>query len=144
MTIEDAINSSASMLEAAKKVNIPFETFKRKATKLGLYVPNQGGKGTKKEYKGSNKRELNDILSGKYPQYPTDKLKKRLILEGYLDKVCTECGITDSWNGKPIVLHLDHINGTNNDHRLKNLRLLCPNCHSQTDTWCGRGKRKPV
>jgi 5-methylcytosine-specific restriction endonuclease McrA len=144
MTIEEAIKCSVTMSEAAKKVNMPFESFKRKAVKLGLYIPNQGARGTRKEYKGSNKIELNDILNGKYPQYPTDKLKKRLISENYLNKICTECGITDSWNGKPIVLHLDHINGTNNDHRLENLRLLCPNCHSQTDTWCGRGKRKPA
>lgn len=140
MTIKDAISTSATMAEAAKKANMPFATFKRRAIQLGLYAPNQGAKGTKKEYKGSNKRNLDDILQGKYPEYPTDKLKKRLISEKILDKVCVECGITDSWNDKPIVLHLDHINGVNNDHRLENLRLLCPNCHSQTDTWCGRGK----
>jgi len=140
MTIDEAIATSVSMAEAAKKMNMPFATFKRRAIDLGLYAPNQGGKGTKKEYKGSNKRNLDDVLQGKHPEYPTDKLKKRLISEGLLDKVCVECGITDSWNNKPIVLHLDHINGVNNDHRLENLRLLCPNCHSQTDTWCGRGK----
>ena len=140
MTIYEAITTSVSMAEAAKKMNMPFATFKRRAIDLGLYAPNQGGKGTKKEYKGSNKRNLDDVLQGKHPEYPTDKLKKRLISEGLLDKVCVECGITDSWNNKPIVLHLDHINGVNNDHRLENLRLLCPNCHSQTDTWCGRGK----
>ena len=140
MTIDEAIATSVSMAEAAKKMNMPFATFKRRAIDLGLYVPNQGGKGTKKEYKGSNKRNLDDVLQGKHPEYPTDKLKKRLISEGLLDKVCVECGITDSWNNKPIILHLDHINGVNNDHRLENLRLLCPNCHSQTDTWCGRGK----
>ncbi|MGB2240169.1 MAG: HNH endonuclease [Pseudomonadales bacterium] len=53
---------------------------------------------------------------------------------------CSSCGIGDEWNGKPITLQLDHINGVNNDHRLDNLRMLCPNCHSQTDTWCGRNK----
>lgn len=52
-------------------------------------------------------------------------------------ETCYECDIKD-WNGKPIKLELDHINGINHDNRLENLRLLCPNCHSQTDTFRGR------
>ena len=40
-----------------------------------------------------------------------------------------------------LVLELDHINGVGDDHRLENLRLLCPNCHSQTETYCGRNIR---
>ena len=59
--------------------------------------------------------------------------------EQILENVCSECGITE-YNDKPIVLQLDHINGKSKDHTLKNLRLLCPNCHSQTDTWCGKNK----
>ena len=51
------------------------------------------------------------------------------------------CGIL-TWQNKKLSLHLDHINGTNNDHRLKNLRLLCPNCHSLTPTYCGKNKKK--
>ena len=48
-----------------------------------------------------------------------------------------ECGISE-WLGNPLALQLDHINGVNNDHRLTNLRFLCPNCHSQTDTYAGK------
>ena len=50
---------------------------------------------------------------------------------------CVECGIKD-WNGKDIVLEIDHINGDNTDNRIENLRYLCPNCHSQTSTYKGR------
>lgn len=62
-------------------------------------------------------------------------LKKRLLNEKVLNPICTICQITE-WLGQPLVLHLDHINGDHNDHRLENLRLLCPNCHSQTETYC--------
>jgi 5-methylcytosine-specific restriction endonuclease McrA len=57
---------------------------------------------------------------------------------------CAECGIGDKYNCKPISLQLDHINGKNNDNRLENLRLLCPNCHSQTTTFSGKRLKKEV
>jgi hypothetical protein len=66
--------------------------------------------------------------------------KKRLIQLG-IPEVCSKCGISPTWNNKPLTLQVDHINGVNNDNRLENLCLLCPNCHSQTDTW-GNKKRK--
>lgn len=64
-------------------------------------------------------------------------LKRRLIAEGRLSSICAICGLTQ-WCEQPLSLHLDHINGVNNDNRLCNLRLLCPNCHSQTPTYAGR------
>ena len=47
---------------------------------------------------------------------------------------CSCCGISD-WNDKPITLQIDHIDGDNSNNVIKNLRYLCPNCHTQTDTW---------
>lgn len=65
-------------------------------------------------------------------------LKKRLIKEGLLVERCSECGLGETWNNKPISLQLDHSNGDPTDNRLHNLKLLCPNCHSQTDNYCGK------
>ena len=69
-------------------------------------------------------------------------VKRRLIGTGALRKVCVICGVSD-WMGKPLTLVLDHENGINDDHAQSNLRLLCPNCNSQTETLAGRNvKRK--
>ena len=65
-------------------------------------------------------------------------LKKRLLSGNYLKEVCSDCGIGPEYNNKPLTLQVDHVNGSNEDNRMENLRLLCPNCHSQTDTFCGR------
>lgn len=67
-------------------------------------------------------------------------LKKRLFESGILENKCAECSLEKEWQGKPIVLHLDHINGIKTDNRVENLRILCPNCHSQTETFCGRNR----
>lgn len=53
---------------------------------------------------------------------------------GLYDGTCAECGQGDTWNGKPLTIELDHINGINDDNRRENLRWLCPNCHTQQPT----------
>jgi hypothetical protein len=69
-------------------------------------------------------------------------VKKRLISSGLLQNICAICGLKPEWNGKSLVLRLDHENGINDDNRLENLRLLCPNCDSQTETFAGRNLTK--
>jgi Zn finger protein HypA/HybF involved in hydrogenase expression len=76
-------------------------------------------------------------------KYTTLFLKARIEKDDLLEYKCAECSIS-SWRDKKIVLELDHINGINNDNRLENLRYLCPNCHSQTDTFRGRNKNTGV
>jgi hypothetical protein len=134
--IIESINSSKTMAEAAAKTGLHYNTFKRRAVNLNVWEPNQGGKGTSKP-KTSGKFMLQDILEGKHPQYQTNKLKKRLVKEGIIEYNCSMCKIKE-WNGKILVLELDHIDGNRTNHSVNNLRLLCPNCHSQTDTFRGK------
>lgn len=68
-------------------------------------------------------------------------LKGRLIKAGLLSERCKNCGISE-WRGNPLALELHHVNGDGRDNRLTNLTLLCPNCHSQTDSWGGRNTRR--
>ncbi len=69
-------------------------------------------------------------------------IKGRLIGAGLKRDECELCGLT-SWRAAPISVQLHHLNGDPDDHRLENLQLLCPNCHSQTDNFCGRKRRRP-
>lgn len=72
----------------------------------------------------------------------TVNLKRRLIEAGLIEERCAICGRGPEWNGRELVLILDHINGDSSDNRMQNLRLLCPNCNSQTPTFSGRNKPK--
>ncbi len=69
-------------------------------------------------------------------------LKKRLFAEGLLRNECYICKQIPIWNGIKLTMVLDHENGINDDHRIENLRLLCPNCNSQQATFAGRNKPK--
>ncbi|WP_426499339.1 HNH endonuclease signature motif containing protein [Streptomyces sp. D54] len=68
-------------------------------------------------------------------------LLRRALREIGIPEQCDECGTEPVWHGSPITLEIDHINGDRSDDRAENLRLLCPNCHAITTTWCRGGAR---
>ena len=138
--IREAANSHLTMRKAAESLGIPLTTYIRHSKRLGVHKPNQGGKGITRKTP-SYAYLLEDIFAGKYPHYNTGHLKYRMLKEGMIENKCKECGISE-WNGKELICHLDHINGDSTDHRKKNLRMLCPNCHSQTPTYCGKNIKK--
>ena len=83
------------------------------------------------------KFSLDDILIENSTYTNNTCLKKRLVNEGLKKLECECCGLT-KWQGYPIPLQLHHKNGIHTDNRLCNLELLCPNCHSLTDTYAGK------
>ena len=129
--------SSISMAKAATELGIHFNTFKKKAIEFGCYKPNPGLKGGKR--KPNPKIDLEEILEGKHPQFQTYKLKLRLLNGNFLENKCSVCGLCE-WQNKPLNVELDHIDGDRTNHKLKNLRMLCPNCHSQTDTYRSKNR----
>lgn len=134
--IVKAIANSETMGGAAKYLKVDWRTFRYNAESYNLYKP--AAASWRKKY------NLDDILNGKHSQYPSNKLARRLQKEGHIERKCGECGI-DEWRGRPISFELNHKDGDNSNHKLENLELLCPNCHSQTETFRNkRGKRRAM
>ena len=72
------------------------------------------------------------------------QVRERILYDSLLPYNCAKCGIYPEWMGELLSLILDHINGIYNDHRLGNMRWLCPNCNSQTRTFSGRNKKYKI
>jgi hypothetical protein len=128
--IVSVYNEKLTLHEAAVKLKLTTVTLWRRAKSLDL-------KWSDLKRKSPNSIDLYDILEGKHPEYQTFKLKGKLLAEGVKQNKCEICGITE-WNSKALNMQLDHIDGDPHNHLLRNLRMVCPNCHSQTDTYCGK------
>ena len=85
-------------------------------------------------------KPLSEVLV-KGSTYGRQHVKRRLLAEGIKEPRCELCGQGEIWRGRPMAMILDHINGVRDDHRLENLRMVCPNCAATLDTHCGRRNR---
>jgi hypothetical protein len=141
--IAEAVRTSRSLAQVLAKLGFKPQgeaqrTLKKRIEQMGLDTSHFLGEAWRR---GSSvpvvpARPLSELLvDGRFVQ--TNRLKRRLIQEGVKEARCSACG-RDRWNGRPIPLELDHSNGQRSDNRLENLRILCPNCHAQTDTYRGR------
>lgn len=145
--LESAVASSRSIRQVLLALGIRAEggnyrTIRREIQKLGLDTTHFSGKGWRKGETTpvTPPRRLDEILVENSTATTSD-VRRRLLAAGLVEQRCQECHITD-WLGKPLTIELDHVNGVHDDHRLENLRMLCPNCHSQTSTYRGRNKRQ--
>ena len=143
----DLINNSNSYAECVIKVGYASvngrygsDLIKKRCKELNISTDHFSG-----NYKCQfAKYDLSEILIKDSTYTNLTSLKNRIIKEGLLEYKCDKCGNTGNWNGKPLSLQLDHINGIHNDNRLENLRFLCPNCHSQTDTFSKRKRNNDI
>ena len=133
----EAIEKTDSAVQASKHLGLMYTTFIRRCKEHGVYAPNQGGRGTAKP-RPRQRISIEDILSGKR-MMSSAAIKKKLLAAGLKKEECEECGLGPIWNGRRLVLQLDHKDGDRTNNAFENLRMICPNCHTQTHTF-SKGK----
>lgn len=138
----DLINSSNSYYDFLKKLNMShgrhsYDLIKNRCEKLNISTAHFTA-----TFKPNERVELDSILTENSTYSNNSRLSKRLVSENKLEYKCAECGNCGKWNGKSLTLQLDHINGNHRDNRIENLRFLCPNCHTQTETYGSKCRAK--
>jgi hypothetical protein len=141
--LKTMLNESRSFREFLLKIKSSsngsgsYKSIKTQIINKGIKIP---------DFNYSNKklstRLSNDDIFIKNSNYSRQHLKERIIKEKLIEYVCDKCKNDGNWQGLKLSLQLEHKNGINNDNRLENLCFLCPNCHSQTDTYSGKSLRK--
>ncbi|MFD4972735.1 HNH endonuclease signature motif containing protein [Streptomyces sp. NPDC058424] len=143
--LQAAVSASTNMCEVLRYLGLEIvggqhTHISRRVKAYGLdtshfQVPTRGGDARPRRTPGAVLVELRDTQARRVP---SDRLKRALLAHG-LEERCVLCGIEAVWRGQSLPLEVDHINGNWRDNRIGNLRFLCPNCHSTTDTYRGRG-----
>ena len=135
------VKDSCSMKELSRKLGYTGggyngETIKRRCLSLGISLEHFTGLA-----KGAIKRTVENVFIEN--STASQAVLRRWYVKGeYSEYKCSICGLEPFWNGKELTLTLDHINGKNTDHRLENLRWVCPNCDRQLDTFCSKNPNK--
>lgn len=143
---KDAVATNTSMSGVLRDLGVKsmnFQPFRDLALRLGADMSHWTGQSHRlgQQYPQTSGKPLEEILVVGQPLGNRGAIKRRLIRAGTWRDECHKCGIS-TWLDQPLSLQMDHVNGDGCDNRLANLRLLCPNCHSQTPTFAGRNKKQ--
>ncbi|MFB6776763.1 HNH endonuclease [Streptomyces sp. NPDC056352] len=147
--LSEAVAASISIADTLRRLGRPDSTSQRNHLRRwlaedGIATPHFLGQAHQRGRPGTTPvKHPDDILvkhDGK--RRTSTVLLRRALREIGLPERCEECGTGPLWHGNPMTLEIDHINGDWSDDRVENLRLLCPNCHAITDTWCRGGSRR--
>ena len=140
-TFKELVESSISMRELSRKLGYTGggyngEAILARCNKLGITIDHFTGLP-----RGSIKRSVENVFIEN--STASQAVLRRWYQKGaYTEYKCSICGLEPFWNGKELTLTLDHINGINTDHRLENLRWVCPNCDRQLDTFCSKNPQR--
>lgn len=146
--LENMVKNSNSLSKVLKYCGLinkggNYRTLKRRLDEEDIdYSHIKMGIDSNKDRKIPKKRKSLSEVMTKDSTYSRGSLKKRLLQKGILENRCFICDQPPYHNGKDLVMILDHINGISDDHRLENLRLLCPNCNIQQETFAGKRNKK--
>lgn len=139
-----AVSESFSVRQTLEKLGLVpqggnYQTFRKKALALNLDISHFKRPSEFRKY--FPRRPVEDYLNNSAP-IDSSQLKARLLKEGYLWNHCYLCFHPPQWQGQPLTLQLDHIDGDSYNNNLSNLRILCPHCHTQTSTYAGKKNQK--
>lgn len=146
--LQDAAENSTSVSEVVRKLrgenkSGSFNThIKSRLLYFNIDISHFLGQAYLRGKTSNRKRSFTDILT--YGRVEHGAVLKRALLESGVPYKCNECDLLGVWNNKPITLQVDHIVGNRQDNRPVNLRFMCPNCHSQTVNYGGRGSKKKI
>lgn len=149
LELENAIQSAFTFADILKSLNLNTSSRNYKVIQAKLdhenisYAHIAKGLGTNKnKVFGPRPRIATKDILIENSNFSRISLKKRLLRDGILKNECYVCGMLPEWQGKLLSLQIDHINGIHDDNRLENLRIICPNCHAQTETFSGKNVKK--
>lgn len=138
----EAVKDSTSYSEVLRKIGIPIQgnngsTLKRYLEKYEISTAHFTGH---QRHNAIKYVPVTEYLNSDRT-ITSSKLLYKLYREELKEPRCEKCGITE-WNGEKLTFQLHHIDGNHNNNTLENLQVLCPNCHSQTDNYCGSASPK--
>lgn len=145
-TLEEAVKNSKSISQVLEKIGLAtsggnHSHIKKRLQLFGIDISHFTGQAWNKGGISSIRKSAKEVLIvDKKRRAKTTQLVRALIEIG-VKYECSQCPTGSQYNGKPLTLHVDHINGDWSDNRHENLRFICPNCHSQTPTFGPKNKK---
>lgn len=139
--LQEAVKNSLSIRQTLQKLGLNpsggnYKTTKKRLKELNINIDHFLGQGHNRGKTIGPVRPISYYLKNN-SHISSNRLRQRLLWEQIFEHKCYKCNL-NTWLNKPIPLELEHIDGNHLNNSLENLTLLCPNCHAQTDTYCGK------